>query len=48
MAIVTVGASCGFKVSRIELLSSPACRKRQLMKASRGLLAGALPSVMKV
>ena len=39
---------CGFGVSRIELLCSPACRKRQLMEASRRLPAGAIPSVVKV
>ena len=41
-------APYGFEFSRIEPLSSPACRKRRLMKASRGLPAGAISSVMKV
>ena len=40
--------ACGFGVSRIEPLSSPAFRKRRLMEASRGLPAGAIPSVVKV
>ena len=46
--VVTHSLQCGFGVSRMELLSSPACRKRQLMEASRGLTAGAIPSVVKV
>ena len=39
---------CGFWVSRIEPLCSPACHKRQLIEASRGLPTGAIPSVVKV
>ena len=42
-----VGAPCAFWVSRIELLSSPACRKRRQMEASRRL-PGAIPPVVKV
>ena len=38
----------GFGVSRIEPLCSPASHKIQLMKASRGLTAGAISSVLKV
>ena len=41
-------APCGFGVSRIEPLSSPACREWRLMVASRELPAGALPLVVKV
>ena len=38
----------GSGVSIIEPLCSPACPKRRLMEASRGLPAGAIPSVVKV
>ena len=38
-------APCGFRVSRIEPLCSPARRK---MEASRRLPAGAIPSVVEV
>ena len=41
-------APCGFGASRIEPLYSPACHKRRLMEASRGLPAEAMPSVVKV
>ena len=40
-------APCGFGMNRIEPLCSPACCKRLLMEASRGLLR-AIPSVVKV
>ena len=43
-----VNGPSGFGVRRIEPLSSPACRKRRLMEESKGLPAGAIPSVMKV
>ena len=44
----SVALGIGFGVSRIEPLCSPACRKRRLIEASRGLPAGAIPSVVKV
>ena len=39
---------CGFVVSRIELLCSPACPKGRPMQPSRGLPAEAIPSVVKI
>ena len=44
----SMNCPCGFAVSRIESLCSPACRKRRLVEASRGLPAEAIPSVVKV
>ena len=38
--LITVVAPCGFGVSRIEPLSSPACCKRRLMEASMELPTG--------
>ena len=40
-------APCVFGASRIEPLYYPAYLKRRLMEASRGLPAGAIPSVVK-
>ena len=37
-----------FGENRIEPLCSPACHKRQVTEASRGLPAEAIPSVVKV